>query len=73
MAAVPATPKKEGKENYYPQQRNCWQKFFLIIYLFDSVAQICRFVEGIYSICTNNCYFVNHKVYCKINIPLQLC
>ena len=31
MATVPVTPKKEGKEDYFLQRRNCWQKKFFSI------------------------------------------
>ena len=41
MATVPVTPKKEGRENYFPQQRNYWQKKFSI---FISAIQYPRHV-----------------------------
>ena len=36
MATVPVTPKKEGKEIYFSQQKNCWQKKFSVFLRFST-------------------------------------
>ena len=69
MATVPVTPKKIISYNEEIVGKRNFSVFC------DSVPQLCCFLEGIYSVCMNNCYFSckSYKVFSKINILLQLC
>ena len=47
MATLPVTPKKEGKENYFPQQRLLAKETFAV-FIYAIQYLVCCFVEGIY-------------------------
>ena len=73
MATLSVTPKKEGKEIFFPKHRNCWQKKFLqYLFLQFSTLDMLFCGRNLCNLCQFLFFLINHQVFCKINI-LQLC
>ena len=79
MATVPVTPKKEGRENYFPQQRNYWQKKFSIfisaiqyprhVVLWKELIQFVSIIV-IFS-CKSGRFFIIYVGQFLLDLPLQ--